>query len=1119
MEASSDDEFHEAKDEISSQSGSESPDEEGFDLGKYRSRRKEGQESPRHASSWYSDSRFSVWQDGPKSIHERRRLLYERFGIPDRSIDKRAEGDSSNPGPTIRDRPDDERQESSQNRIPRFLGGSIREHLTSVGEGFGRGANSGTSGSHGNGSSPRENSPNAARGAQIQARSFEDEVPSGSDSATPVPGIERLTQTSGAVLREGKWGPSSSKPPIGSRAVAGLSKLGPGSPGGTQIHATDKRGSQVHSPSSSLKKKPGSDSAGTLSPDTGDASIEGSVFDSANGHSSRNSDGGLDDMSGDKDPALDRSSSADENNDTVYKIKDLDSGKEFIIDELESKLREMDTGKEISLEEFESALGLSPVMQELRRREREKGGYTDDDISLVQDTSVVGKKKKKTLWVRTMKGVAKSVGLSKTRSSTDALKLQNEGSRGGSGGEEREGSGSVEKSRRMSTSHDSVELPRAPRSPQRVKVHVVRKSHKEFSDLHLGQEIHAHQGAIWTMKFSTDGRYLATAGHDRIIHIREVIDHPFDKDQDSKERVYDSADNRDAAASDSSHGRKGPVKASVSKKKAAQGSSPTKMPKLFWLSEKPVCSFKGHTEDVLDLSWSQQQHLLLSSSMDKTVRLWHISDGECLRTFIHSDYVTCIDFSPTDARYFMSGSLDDKVRMWNIHDNQVVDWSDVREMVTAASFSADGKRAAIGTYKGTCRFYNTTGHKLHLDQQIDVRNAQAKKGQGKKITGLQFMPGEPNKLLITSHDSRIRVYDGKELHLKFKGLRNVNSQIAASFNRTGEYIISASEDSRVYVWNSGAKDARSTRKDKSQSYEHFASSHVSIAIPWPGMGPQPDLLAGSSEHDTPIVSSRHSGNDSGALRSSLRSSPGSSTSSSRSNASSRSGSGLTSESVGECKSEQSSTYLVRNGSVGSEHNHRGDTADEEVTSGRSEANNGGLIGLFDKSDSNQISNFMESPVGDYNAPRHCGSSPALSISNDSPPLEQSMRSPSPSFFADNLTPKGSSSSATWPEEKLPPFRDSSGHQRSHGASWSASSPSQEVVNTTEVSPPEGEAPTTIAAVASWGLVIVTAELVMPKTAIGFAIICTTACTCAADIFIFFVVLLLLIIFIHRHWKG
>lgn len=29
------------------------------------------------------------------------------------------------------------------------------------------------------------------------------------------------------------------------------------------------------------------------------------------------------------------------------------------------------------------------------------------------------------------------------------------------------------------------------------------------------------------------------------------------------------------------------------------------LPKLFWLSEKPVCSFYGHTGDVLDLSWSQ----------------------------------------------------------------------------------------------------------------------------------------------------------------------------------------------------------------------------------------------------------------------------------------------------------------------------------------------------------------------------------------------------------------------------------------------------------------------------------------------------------------------------------
>ena len=41
-----------------------------------------------------------------------------------------------------------------------------------------------------------------------------------------------------------------------------------------------------------------------------------------------------------------------------------------------------------------------------------------------------------------------------------------------------------------------------------------------------------------------------------------------------------------------------------------------------------------------------QNFFLLSSSMDKTVKLWHISRKECLCCFQHSEFVTSIAFHP-----------------------------------------------------------------------------------------------------------------------------------------------------------------------------------------------------------------------------------------------------------------------------------------------------------------------------------------------------------------------------------------------------------------------------------------------------------------------------------------
>lgn len=66
----------------------------------------------------------------------------------------------------------------------------------------------------------------------------------------------------------------------------------------------------------------------------------------------------------------------------------------------------------------------------------------------------------------------------------------------------------------------------------------------------------------------------------------------------------------------------------------------------------PFAEYEGHTADVLDVSWSKS-NFILSSSMDKTVRLWHISRAECLCVFHHVEFVTAIAFHPRDDRYLI----------------------------------------------------------------------------------------------------------------------------------------------------------------------------------------------------------------------------------------------------------------------------------------------------------------------------------------------------------------------------------------------------------------------------------------------------------------------------------
>ncbi|XP_015238343.1 PREDICTED: WD repeat-containing protein 44 [Cyprinodon variegatus] len=545
------------------------------------------------------------------------------------------------------------------------------------------------------------------------------------------------------------------------------------------------------------------------------------------------------------------------------------SGRELTDEEILASvmIKNLDTGEEIPLIQAEEKLptGINPLTLHIMRRTKEyitndAAQSDDDDKSQAPLTDTDGGKlKQKTTQLK--KFLGKSVKKAKHLAEEYGEKAVNK-----------------VKSVRDEVFHTDPDDPSSSDDegmpytrPAKFKAAHSFKGPFDFDQIKVVQDLSGeHMGAVWTMKFSHCGRLLATAGQDNIVRIW-VLKTAFDYFNNMRLKY-----NTEGRVSPS------PSQESLCSSKSDTDPGGSCAPEDLDTEDRsapfrqiPFCKYKGHTADLLDLSWSKN-FFLLSSSMDKTVRLWHISRRECLCCFQHIDFVTAIAFHPRDDRYFLSGSLDGKLRLWNIPDKKVALWNEVdgqTRLITAANFCQNGKYAVIGTYDGRCIFYDTERLKYHT--QIHVRSTRGRNKVGRKITGIEPLPGE-NKILVTSNDSRIRLYDLRDLSLsmKYKGYVNSSSQIKASFSHDYSFIVSGSEDKYVYIWSTyhDLSKFTSVRRDRNDFWEgikaHNAVVTSAVFAPHPDLIVPQDPLAEKPEADRKSLDSTDSSETipSGALK-------------------------------------------------------------------------------------------------------------------------------------------------------------------------------------------------------------------------------------------------------------
>ncbi|CAL1394248.1 unnamed protein product [Linum trigynum] len=288
------------------------------------------------------------------------------------------------------------------------------------------------------------------------------------------------------------------------------------------------------------------------------------------------------------------------------------------------------------------------------------------------------------------------------------------------------------------------------------------------------QILEAHSDEVWFLKFSHNGKYLASSSNDRSAIIWEV---------------------------------------------SANGDVSLKH------------KLSGHHKPVSSVSWSSDDHKLLTCGVEESVRCWDVASGECLHVYEKAGVglVSC-GWSP-DGKWIFSGVNDRSISVWGLDGKEIECWKGQRTLrISDLEITSDGKEI-MSISKETAI--------LILD-----REAKSERVIEEDQTITSFSLSRDNRYLLVN-------LVGQEIHLwnidgdinlvaKYKGHKRTRFVIKSCFGGSEQaFIASGSEDSQVYIWHRGSGELIGTLPGHSGSVN---------CVSWNPVNPH--MLASASDDGT-----------------------------------------------------------------------------------------------------------------------------------------------------------------------------------------------------------------------------------------------------------------------------
>lgn len=143
---------------------------------------------------------------------------------------------------------------------------------------------------------------------------------------------------------------------------------------------------------------------------------------------------------------------------------------------------------------------------------------------------------------------------------------------------------------------------------------------------------------------------------------------------------------------------------------------------------KSTRQFVSHTKDVLSVAFSADNRQIVSGSRDKSIKLWNTL-AQCKYTITddcHTDWVSCVRFSPNNANpIIVSSGWDKVVKVWNLTNCKLkTNHFGHTGYINHVTVSPDGSLCASGGKDGMAMLWDLNeGKHLYTLEANDEINA------------------------------------------------------------------------------------------------------------------------------------------------------------------------------------------------------------------------------------------------------------------------------------------------------------------------------------------------------------------------------------------------------------